>query len=149
MRFHAYLIFDGDCAEAFRHYAEVLDGELEIMTHADSPAAADVPESWGDRVLHAALKVGDQMLMASDAPPEHYDRPAGTHVSVTVDDPREARRIFEALAPGAKIEMPFEKTFWSPGFGMLVDRWGTPWMVNTETPTEWPETAESAEAVAR
>lgn len=136
MQFHAYLNFDGQCAEAFRFYAELLGGELEIMTHRDSPAADQVPEKWADRVLHAALTVGDQMLMASDAPPEHYQRPAGTYVSVSVDTIEEGRRIFDGLAEGAEVQMPFEKTFWSPGFGMLVDRWGTPWMVNCVAPVE-------------
>lgn len=131
MKIQPYLNFDGDCAEAFRHYAQVLGGDLEIQTYAESPAADQTPESQGDRVMHARLVVGDQVLMASDAPPGQYRQPGGNYVSVTVEDAGEARRIFDALADGAQVQMPFESTFWSPGFGMLVDRWGTPWMVNT------------------
>ena len=144
MKFHAYLMFNGDCAEAFRFYQELLGGDLEIMTHRDSPGADQVPEGWGDRVMHAALTVGDQLLMASDTPPDHYQRPAGTYVSVSVEPKEEARRIFDALAEGAEVQMPFQQTFWSPGFGMLVDRWGTPWMVSCAAPVEEAATAETA-----
>ena len=136
MKFHAYLNFDGDCAEAFRYYQQLLGGDLDIRTHRDSPGAEGVPEDWADRVMHAALTVGDQLLMASDAPPEHYQRPASTYVSVSVDTMAEARRIFDGLADGAEVQMPFQQTFWSPGFGMLVDRWGTPWMVGCDAPAE-------------
>ena len=136
MKFHAYLNFDGDCAEAFRFYQELLGGDLQIMTHRDAPGAEQVPEGWGDRVMHAALTVGDELLMASDTPPEHYQRPAGTYVSVTVDTIDEARRIFDGLAEGGEVQMPFQSTFWSAGFGMLADRWGTPWMVGSAAPVE-------------
>jgi PhnB protein len=82
--------------------------------------------------------------MASDAPPGQYQRPGGNYVSITLDDAGEARRIFDALADGATVQMPFEATFWSPGFGMLVDRWATPWMVNTMAPVgEQADTAAS------
>ena len=130
MRFHAYLNFNGDCAQAFRHYQDVLGGELEIMTHAESPVADQVPQDWGDRVMHAALRVGDELLMASDAPPEHYHAPAGMYVSIWVDTVDEGRRVFDALAEGGQIHTPYRPTFWSRGFGMLADRWGTRWMVN-------------------
>jgi PhnB protein len=114
----------------------VLGGDLDIRTNAESPGADQIPESQGDRVMHARLVVGDQVLMASDAPPGQYQRPAGNYVSITVDDAGEARRLFDALADGAQVPMPFDATFWSPGFGMLVDRWGTPWMVNTMPPAD-------------
>jgi PhnB protein len=144
MLFHAYLNFDGQCAEAFRHYAELLGGKLELMSYGDSPVANEMPEGSGDRVMHAALTVGDQLLMASDAPPGRYQQPAGTYVSVTMDTIDEARRIFDGLAQSAEIQMPFEPTFWSPGFGMLVDRWGTPWMVSCAAPVEQSASHETA-----
>jgi PhnB protein len=148
MRFHPYLNFDGHCAEAFRFYAELLGGELEIMTHGDAPMAGDVPESWRDRVLHAALKVGDELLMGSDAPSDRFRAPAATYVSVHVDDREEAERIFNALAEGGRVEMPFQSTFWSPGFGSLADRWGTLWMVNAAQPAE-AEAAQAGQGGAR
>jgi PhnB protein len=91
-----------------------------------------VPPDWRDKVVHTRLAVGDQTLMGSDAPPPHYSPPQGNFVSITVGSRAEAERIFNALAENGKISMPFAKTFWSPGFGMLVDRFGTPWMVNCE-----------------
>jgi PhnB protein len=76
MQVNPYLNFDGQCAEAFRFYEQVLGGRIEMMqTHGESPIAAEVPSEWHERVLHARLVVGDQVLMASDSPPEHYEKP--------------------------------------------------------------------------
>ena len=149
MKIQPYLNFDGDCADAFRHYAQVLGGDLDIRTNAESPGADQIPESQSDRVMHARLVVGDQILMASDAPPGQYQRPAGNYVSITIEDAAEARRIFDALADGAQVQMPFAATFWSPGFGMLVDRWGTPWMVNTMPTADQQADSATAGSAAR
>jgi PhnB protein len=132
-----YLNFNGDCAEAFKFYERVLGGRIEaMMTHGESPIANEVPAGWQDRVLHARLVVGDAVLMASDAPPEHYARPQGLYVSLAVDDSSVGGRIFTALAEGGSVTMPFERTFWAERFGMLVDRFGIPWMINCEGATE-------------
>lgn len=136
MQVNPYLNFNGDCGEAFRFYERVLRGRIEsIMTHGESPIAAQVPAEWRDRVLHARLIVGNTVIMGSDAPPEHYSKPQGLYVSLSVTDPAEAERIFNALADKGTIQMAFEKTFWAERFGMLVDRFGTPWMVNCEPAT--------------
>ena len=134
MRVNPYLNFDGQCAEAFRLYERVLGGKIEaMMTYGESPMGGEVPAESRDRVLHARLVVGDQALMASDSPPEMYQKPQGLHVSLNVEQPADAQRIFDALAENGTVTMPFEKTFWAAGgFGMLVDRFGTPWMVNCE-----------------
>jgi PhnB protein len=134
MEFTPYLNFNGQCAEAFRFYEQVLGGRIEMMmTNGESPMAEQVPPALRDRVMHARLAVGDQVLFASDAPPEYYQKPQGLYVSIQVDEPAEAERIFRSLAEGGTVMMPFEKTFWAAGgFGMLVDRFGTPWMVNCE-----------------
>jgi PhnB protein len=126
-----YLNFDGTCAEAFRFYADVLRADkLEVMTHGDSPIAAEIPPDWHPRVLHAYLEAGGAVLMASDTPPGYDGDPRGMYVSLQVGSSAEAERIFAALADGGKVTMPLEKTFWAERFGMLVDRYGTPWMVN-------------------
>lgn len=127
-----YLNFDGNCEEAFRFYEELLGGKIEaMMTHGNSPIAGEVPPEWHDRIMHAYLVAGDAVLMGSDSPPEYYQKPQGLYVSLSVDDPADAKRIFDALAEDGTVTMPFEKTFWAEGgFGMLVDRFGTPWMVN-------------------
>ena len=105
-----------------------------MMTHGESPIAAEVPESWHKRILHARMVVGDAVLMASDTPPEHYEKPAGLYVTLSVETPHEADRIFYALAENGTVTMPIEKTFWAARFGMLVDRFGTPWMINCAEP---------------
>jgi PhnB protein len=144
-----YLNFDGDCAEAFRFYERVLGGRIEAMTtHGDSPIADQVPPAWHDRIMHARLVVGDAVLMASDSPPEHYQKPAGLYVTLNVQDPAEADRIFNALAENGTVTMPIDKTFWAERFGMLVDRFGTPWMINCALPAGQVSEQESAGRLA-
>ncbi|MFL5075225.1 MAG: VOC family protein, partial [Microvirga sp.] len=106
-----------------------------MMTHGESPMADKVQPGWQDKVMHARLVFDGQVLMGSDSPPEHYEKPQGTFVSLSVEKAADAERIFRALAEGGTVRMPFEKTFWAAGgFGMLVDRFGTPWMINCEQP---------------
>jgi PhnB protein len=133
MQISPYLVFNGDCAEAFRFYEQLLGGKIEgLMTHGESPIAEQVQPGWEDRVLHARLRIGDALLLGSDSPPEYYAKPQGTYVSLSLSDPAEGERIFNALTDGGTINMAFEKTFWAERFGMVVDRFGTPWMINCE-----------------
>jgi PhnB protein len=132
MELSPYLNFNGECAAAFKFYEQCLRGKIVMMqTHGESPMKDQVPPDWHDRVLHARLTVGDRAIMGSDVPPATYATPQGMTVSVSVAAATEAERIFNALSENGKINMPFQKTFWSAGFGMLVDRFGTPWIVNT------------------
>ena len=132
MELSPYLNFNGQCAAAFKFYEQCLGGKIVMMqTHGESPMKDHVPPEWRDKVLHARLVVGGEALMGSDAPSDHYERPQGIYVSISVA-PADGERIFNALAEGGNVSMPFQKTFWSPGFGMVVDRFGTPWMVNSE-----------------
>jgi PhnB protein len=132
MRAIPYLNFDGTCREAFEFYAQLLGGELEIITHGESPVADEVPPEMHDAILNAYLKAGDFEIMASDAPPEHHQPMTGVYVSLHLGDPAEGERIWNALMEGGRVDMPYEPTFWAAGFGMGVDRFGTPWMVNVE-----------------
>jgi PhnB protein len=135
MDFAPYLNFNGNCAEAFRFYQTTLRGKLvALQTHAESPIKDQVPPEWRDAILHARLEVGSRVLMGSDAPAAHYRTPQGMSVSISVATFAEAQRIFNAFAQGGTITMPFAMTFWSSGFGMLVDRFGIPWVVNCEQP---------------
>lgn len=128
-----YLNFDGTCKEAFEFYADVLGGEIEdMMPHRGTPAEDMVADEWADKIMHASMKVAGRRLMASDAPPGRYERPQGFSVSLAISGADEAERIFAALAEGGSVTMPIEKTFWATRFGMLVDRFGTPWMINCE-----------------
>lgn len=131
MKLNAYLNFNGQCAAAFKFYEKCLGGRIDmIQTFGESPAKDHMPAEWHDKVIHVRLLVGDQALMGSDAPPPHFAAAQGMSVSIGVTSPEEAKRIFDDLSQGGRITMPFEKTFWSPGFGMVVDRFGTPWIVN-------------------
>ena len=135
MELSTYLNFNGECAAAFKFYEELLGGRIVMMqTHGESPMKEHVPADWQDKVLHARLVLDQQALMGSDAPPERYAAPQGIYVSLNVADLPQAQRTFDALAKGGRVEMPFEKTFWAAGFGMVVDRFGVPWMVNCESP---------------
>jgi len=133
MKLNCYLYFDGHCEAAFKFYAQVLGGKIEaMMTHEGTPAAGQVPEEWRKKILHACLEFGDQVLMASDAPPDHFQKPQGFSINIAVKDPADAERIFKALSEGGDVTMPLAQTFWAKRFGMTVDRFGTPWMVNCE-----------------
>jgi PhnB protein len=137
MQVNPYLFFNGQCEEAFKFYEKLLNGKiLAMMPHEGSPAENSVSADWRKKIIHARMMVGDQTLMGSDAPPPHQEKPQGFSVNLGFSDPAEAKRIFEALADGGTIKMPFSETFWAKGFGMLVDRYGIPWMVNCEKAAE-------------
>jgi len=134
MKISPYLLFDGQCEAAFTLYAQTLGGTITFkQTHGESPTASQVAPEWQGKIMHITLSAGDNVIMGSDAPPDHYQKPQGVQVSIGVNDAAEGERIFKALADGGSVTLPFQKTFWSSGFGMLVDRFGTPWMVNTES----------------
>lgn len=103
-----------------------------MLKFVDSPVAAQFPSEWGNRIMHASLMVGENMLSAGDAFPDQYERPRGFCVSLGVKDAKEGERIFNALAENGSVQMPFEKTFWAAGFGMVTDQFGIPWIVNCE-----------------
>ncbi len=131
MELTPYLYFDGQCEEAFRLYERVLGGKIEAMiTHAGTPAEANVPDDWKQKIVHARLAVGRSVLMGSDSPPAFSEPRSGFSVSIGVDDPAEAERIFKELSAGGEVRMPLEQTFFARRFAMFVDRFGTKWMVN-------------------
>ena len=132
MKINAYLNFDGQCAEAFHFYGRVLGGKVTTMPMEEAPGHGDLGPEWKGRTIHARLDAGDQQLYGSDSPPGQHRQPQGLWVSVQVSTPEETERIFNALADGGTSVMPLQETFWSPRFGMVVDRFGTPWMVNCD-----------------
>jgi PhnB protein len=133
MHLNAYLVFNGQCEEAFKFYEQVLGGKIVAMfTHAGTPAAEHTPPEWLNKIMHVCLKAGDSLLMGSDAPPQNPQTHKGFSVNIAVQEPAEADRIFQALSEGGKIGMPIQKTFWAERFGMLFDRYGVPWMINCE-----------------
>jgi PhnB protein len=132
-----YLSFDGQCEAAFKYYEKVLSGKiLMMMRYSDAPADAGMTQTpeTANRIMHARLKVGDRLLMGGDAPPRFASKPQGFCVSIQVDDPADAERIFRELGEGGAVQMPIGETFWALRFGMVIDQFGTPWMVNCEKP---------------
>jgi len=133
MQLTPYLLFDGTCEAAFKFYEKLFGGKIEaMMTHADAPAEHQVSAEWRSKILHARMSFPGGVLMASDAPPGHFEKPQGISMSLEISDPAEAERIFNALSDKGKIQMPFGQTFWAYRFGMLVDQFGIPWMINCE-----------------
>jgi PhnB protein len=133
MQINPYITFNGRCQAAFKFYEQVLGGKImSQMTWGEMPGADQFPKEMHDLIMHTSLSVGDQTLMGADAPPDRYQSPKGMTVSIHAKDKAEAERIFNALAEGGTVTMPFSQTFWSPGFGMCADQFGIPWMVNTE-----------------
>jgi PhnB protein len=135
MQIQPYLFFKGDCEEAFKFYERVLKGKIEAMLpHAGTPAEQHTPPEWRDKIMHARLTVGDAVLMASDAPPEHYKMPQGFSVSLQIDQVAEAERVFNELSAGGNVTMPIQPTFWATRFAMFTDKFGIAWMINCNQP---------------
>src|SRR5687768_2112060 len=133
MHMTPYLSFKGQCEEAFKFYEQCLGGQLgTIFRYAETPLAARVPDDWQDKVMHSSLKLGDQLLMGGDVAPDRYVEPKGFQLSLQIASTAEAERVFDALAEGGQVVLPLEKTFWAARFGMVVDRFGIPWLVNCE-----------------
>jgi uncharacterized glyoxalase superfamily protein PhnB/catechol 2,3-dioxygenase-like lactoylglutathione lyase family enzyme len=130
LRWQPHLVFDGDCDAALRFYAEHLGGFVAFtMTYGDSPMAASTPVDCRDRVLHATLVVGYLTLTAGDALPGQYVKPQGMWIMLHVGAAAEADRVFAALAGSGTVHLAIAETFWARRFGMVVDRFGTPWIV--------------------
>lgn len=141
MSFVPYLSFQGRCAEAFAFYGEVFGAAPVLNRFADIPAGGDMPplpEEQRDWIMHAQLLTPDgAMLMGADMPPQFGGKPQqGVSVSVWRADAAASRALFEALAEGGEVTMPFTDTFFAKGFGMCRDRFGTAWMVSTGDPTQ-------------
>ena len=135
MRVIPYLSFNGQCEAAFKFYEKCLGGKtLMMMTYGGSPMAEKSPPDWQKKIMHATLSLGDQQLHGADAPPGLYSKPQGFSVTLDIADAAEAERVFQALAEKATVQMPIQETFWALRFGMLVDQFGTPWMINCGKP---------------
>jgi PhnB protein len=132
MQLSPHLTFDGQCEAAFRLYERCLGGTIVTMlAYGNSPMADEVSPGWRGKIVHASLTVGNNVLTGADALPGHYQQPQGFYVLLSIDDPVEAERIFHALAENGAVRMPIQKTFWSTGFGVLVDQFGTPWEISS------------------
>jgi len=131
MSFDPYIHFQGNARAALEAYRDLFGGALEMMTYAQMPEAPAQMQG-SDLILHATLRIGDRSLMASDFPPGMAGDPQqAVSISHEAGSEAEARRIFAALAEGGAVVMEFQPTFWSDGFGMVKDRFGTHWMISS------------------
>jgi len=136
MKIVTSLSFRGQCREAFEFYAQVLGGKVTAaLPYSDMATDTPIPDHMKAWLMHGWLEVGDQAIMGADMDVDWapgIDKPKnGFDVTLHTHDIAEARRWYEALSEGGKKIMPFEATFWSPGFGSLIDKFGIPWMINT------------------
>ena len=137
MQMITYLSFRGECEAAFKFYEECFDGKLgQIFHYAGTPLADQVPADWQDKVMHGSVAVGEHVLMGGDVAPDRYEKPQGFSLSLQIKSTSQAERIFHLLAKDATVVMPLEKTFWAARFGMVVDRFGIPWLINCEGPDQ-------------
>ena len=127
-----YLSFKGDCETAFQSYAKCLGGEVgTLFRYGGSPMSHQTPADWQDKVMHGSITIGDLVLMGADVA-SGYEAPKGFSLSIQIKSTAEAERIFEDLRRDGTVVLPLEKTFWAERFGMVVDRFGIPWLINCE-----------------
>ena len=135
MQTSTHLHFNGNCREAFDFYARTLGGKIVLaMTYGEAPGAQRTSDDSRNKIIHARIDLGGQFLLGCDTPAERYRTPEGFNVMAAVEQPAEAERIFATLADGGQVTMPVQETFWAHRFGMVTDRFGTPWMVNCAKP---------------
>lgn len=133
MKLNTYLTFNGNCEEALKFYEKALGGKLVFqMRYSEAPADQQCAKEMGNKIMHGRIVAGDNVLMASDAPPDRFTKQGGFSINISVDTAQEAERFFTALSEKAEICMPIGETFWAERFGMLTDKFGVPWMVNCE-----------------
>jgi PhnB protein len=133
MQVQPYLFFSGNCEEALKFYQKVLGAKVEeIFRYKESPEpppADKVPANWGDKIMHASVRIGESQLLASDGCPQEGAGFKNFSLTISATNEAEADRLFNGLAEGGQVQMPLGKTFFSPRFGMLTDRFGLGWMV--------------------
>jgi len=125
-----YLTFNGDCAEAMRFYQKTLGGKLDLMKMKDAPPTPHIPASDADRIMHARLAFDGGTIMAGDLPSNmKYEPMKSISLAITYPSAGEAKKVFDTLAKGGNVTMPFNSSFFADGFGMVTDRFGTPWIL--------------------
>lgn len=131
MELNAHINFDGNCEAAFKFYERCFGGKIVSMaTYENAGDVNELPAGWREKIMHAQMVVGAQVLMGADAPPGRYAQPQGFSMTVQSEQPAEAERVFNALAENGKVRMALQQTSWAAKFGMLTDQFGIPWMIN-------------------
>ena len=132
IRIAPHLTFDGQCREAIQMYQQIFGGTIATMlTYGDSPIASQIDPRWHSRIVHATLQFGESEFTGADLMPHDYRKPEGFFVTVTIEEATLAEKIFQQLAQNGEVRLPFQSTFWSPGFGVVIDQYGVPWEINS------------------
>ncbi|KND58084.1 PhnB protein putative DNA binding 3-demethylubiquinone-9 3-methyltransferase domain protein [Candidatus Paraburkholderia schumanniana] len=138
MQLDTYLFFNGDCAAALDLYQAAFGAQVvALIRFRDTPDGGNAPPEWQDKIMHAVFRVGQNEVMVSDGRDGQQSKAyTGFTLSFVADDAQAGERIFNKLAEGGKVLMPWQSTFWARGFGMLMDRFGVPWMINAAGESE-------------
>ncbi|MDP5007670.1 MAG: VOC family protein [Glaciimonas sp.] len=138
MQVQPYLFFSGNCEAAINFYKDQLGAKITYLSRfKDSPNPEMAPPEWQNKIMHANFTLGDDQLMASDGIGNSGQHQLeGFSLFIGVDTYEEGQRLFDALTLGGTVKMPFQKTFWASGFGMLTDQFGVPWLINCRKPTQ-------------
>jgi len=130
MSLATHLVFDGQCAAAFHFYVHELGATLgPMLTYGGTPAESDVPPEW---IVHGTVTIGGMRVCGADVPAAQYQKPQGFYLLLSTGTRAEAKRTFAILAEGGEVKLPLQQTFWSPAFGVVIDRFGVPWEVSAE-----------------
>ncbi len=137
MKLNPYLHFNGNAEAAFKFYEQCLGGKITmIVRYADAPMAAQTPPAMQQQAMHIRMVIDGMELMGSDSPPDRFEKPQGFTVSLNMDDPAKADRVYNALSAGGTVHMAIQETFWAKRFAMFADKFGIPWMINCEKAPE-------------
>ena len=133
MNVNTYLHYNGNCEEALKFYEKALGAKITmLMRYGDAPANCQTAPEVQQKIMHGRIAIGDSVIMVSDAPPGYFHGQNGFSLSLSINTPEEAERLFTTLSEKGTISMPLAETFWATRFGMLIDQFGVPWMINCE-----------------
>ncbi|MBU2916375.1 VOC family protein [Psychrosphaera sp. F3M07] len=126
-----HIDFNGNCQAAFEYYAQHLDANIGmLLPYKDSPASSSVPDNWQDKIVHGNIKLAGIEIAGADVRPEHYNKPKGFYLLLTLQTPEQVKQVFAHLSVNGEVLMPPQKTFWSSCYGILVDQFAVPWKIN-------------------
>ena len=130
MRIDFHINFSGNCRQALSFYQSILGGHISLLTYGESPSDIDVPKEWNEKIIHGSITLKNFEMAGADLLPEQYKIPQGFHLLLQLESEAEGKRIFGAFSKGGSITMPLQKTFWSPCYGIVVDKFGISWEIN-------------------
>lgn len=134
MKISFHINFDGQCAEAFHFYEKHLGGIIDgLFKFKDTPASETVPSEWQDKIVHGGVLIGNVEIAGADVLPEQYNAPKGFSLLLRLESENDVKSKFKILSNGGKVVMPPQKTFWSPCYAVVIDRFGVPWDLNSGT----------------